>query len=195
MNIIISDVSGVSTLIFPIVPVDTKISANGQSETINALDGRFRIIKNKDLKSIGWSSFLPVNKSYNFVKKGSLANGWLYITFLELMKKYKLPVRIIVTSDKKAPILNMLMSIDDFSYNVDKTGDINYSISLTEFPYTLMEFLSRWEKTKNWSNNMAGNIDTIKDNAFSGIKTGWQNFCEISKQKANLIKSGLLKGN
>ncbi len=64
------------------------------------------------------------------------------------MKKYKLPVRIIVTTNAKALVLNMLASIDNFSYNVDKTGDINYSIFLTEFPYTLMEFLSRWENLK-----------------------------------------------
>lgn len=195
MNIIISDISGVSSLVFPIVPVDTTINANGKSETINAIDGRFNIIENKDLKSINWNSILPVNKSYNFIKRGSLANGWIYVTFLELIKKYKLPVRIIVTTNAKAPVLNMLASIDNFSYNVDKTGDINYSISLTEFPYTLMEFLSRWEKSRNWSNDMAEKIDTTKDNVLGGIKTGWQKMCEKCKQKTNLIKAGLLKGD
>ena len=143
MNIILTDISGASIFIVPIVPVNTSISANGQNETLNSTEGRFRLIDNQDLKKISWSSFFPVNKNYNFVKTGSLVNGYLYVAFLELMKKYKLPIRAIVTTDKKIPFINMLASIDDFSYRVDRAKDIVYSISLTEFPETFIEFINR----------------------------------------------------
>ena len=143
MNIIITDISGLSIFVIPVVPIDTPITSNGGGDSYNAIDKRFRIIDNEDLKNISWSSFLPVNKNYSFVKTGALANGWLYVVFLNLMKKYKLPVRVLVTSNDKIPVLNMLASIDNFSYKTDKVSDIEYSISLTEVPETFQEFLTR----------------------------------------------------
>ncbi len=154
MNIILTDISGASIFIVPIVPADTPISSNGQNDTMNSTDGRFRIIDNQDLKVISWRSFFPVNKSYNFVKRGSLTNGYLYVAFIELMKKYKLPVRVIVTTDRKVPFLNILASIDSFSFKIDRTGDIDYSISLTEFPETFTEFITREKEVLKYVKNL-----------------------------------------
>ena len=154
MNIIITDISCLSVFIIPVVPLNTAINSNGQAETLNSLEQRFRLIDNKDLKSISWNSFFPVNKNYNFVKRGSLKNGYLYVAFFELMNKYKLPVRIITTTDKKLPLINMLASIDTFQYKVDKTGDINYSIALTEFPETFIEFLNREKEILKYIKNI-----------------------------------------
>ena len=154
MNIIVTDISGLSVFVFPIVPVETPINSNGSNETHNGLDGRFRIIDNQELKNVSWSSFFPVNKNYSFVKKGSLANGYLYVTFIELMKRYKLPVRLIMTTNNKIPFLNLLMTIDSFSTKIDKVGDIYYSISLTEFPETFSEFISREKAILKYIKNL-----------------------------------------
>ena len=153
MNIIITDISGLSIFIMPVVPLDTSITSNGSADSYNAIDNRFRIIDNEDLKTISWNSFLPVNKNYSFVKTGALANGWLYVAFLNLMKKYKLPVRVLVTSEEKIPVLNMLASVDNFSYKVDKMSDIEYSISLTEVPETFQEFLTREKEVYRFVKN------------------------------------------
>ena len=153
MNIILTDISGLSIFIIPVVPADTAITSNGSADSYNGIEGRFRIIDNRDLKSISWAGFFPVNKDYNFVKKGSLADGMLYVSFIELMKKYKLPVRTIVTSEDKKPVLNMLSSIDSFSYKFDKVKDINYSIALTEIPENFQEFLSREKEVLKYIKN------------------------------------------
>lgn len=172
MNIILTDIAFISVFIVPIVPVDTPITSNGVADTINSIDKRFRVIDNKDLKKISWSSFFPVDKNYAFIKKGSKANGHLYVAFIELMKRYKLPIRVICTSEKKVPFLNMLASIDEFNYSIDKTGDIQYSITLTEFPDELFAFINRAEE------NVQKYIDEkVKD----------------SKAKDLLKKFGLLK--
>ena len=142
MNIILSDMAQLGVYLIPIVPSGTTITANGKNETLETLNGNYNHIKTSDLKQISWSSVFPVNKKYNFVPFGALSNGWLYVSFLELMKKYKLPIRVIVTTKQKIPVLNMLAGIKDFSYNVDKVGDINYSISLTEFPNKFWKFLN-----------------------------------------------------
>lgn len=153
MNIILTDIALLSVFIVPVVPVDTPINSDGAAETSNSIDGRFRIIDNEELRSISWNSFFPVNKNYAFVKKGSKANGYIYVSFIELMKKYKLPIRVICTTEKKVPFINMLASIDTFNYKIDKTGDIVYQIALTEFPEKFIEFVNRekevWKYIKN----------------------------------------------
>lgn len=143
MNIIITDISLLSVFIVPVVPVGLEIKSEGDNESIDSLSGKFNLIKYPKLRSIAWSSFFPVNKNYGFLPSGALLDGWLYIAFLELMKKYRLPIRIIITNSDKVPIFNSLVSIDTLTYKLDKAGDINYSIKVTEFPYNLIEFLKQ----------------------------------------------------
>lgn len=134
MHIILSDsLADIEPIIIPIVPTNTKITANGGAETIETIERNLRLIKSKKLKQIEWSSIFPVNKNYDFTARGSLSNGHLYIAFLDIMKSYKLPIRVIFTTKYYVPVLNMLASIDEFNYTYDKAGDINYSIKLTEF--------------------------------------------------------------
>lgn len=141
MNIIMTDISMLSIFIVPVVPVQLSIVSNGDHDILDTLDGKFNLIKHKKLREISWSSFFPVNKNYGFVPRGALLDGWLYVAFLELMKKYRLPIRIIITNRDKVPVFNSLMSIDELTYNVDKVGDINYSIKVTEFPAKFLSFL------------------------------------------------------
>ena len=143
MNIIMTDVANISVFIVPIVPAEASVTANGANSTDNTLGGKVRIIDNCDLRSYKWTSFFPVNKNYSFAKKGSLSNGWEYVTFIELMRRLKLPIRIIGTTSKKIPLFNLLTTIDEFNFSVDKVGDINYTISLTEFPEDFFDFINR----------------------------------------------------
>jgi hypothetical protein len=85
----------------------------------------------------------PVNKNYNFMKKLSLKNGWAYVTFLELMIKNQLPIRVILTSKAHVPIYNSLMTIEKFDYTQNKTGDLEYKIELKEFYEKFLTFIDR----------------------------------------------------
>ncbi len=161
MNIIMTDISMLSIFIVPVVPVQLAVVSNGDHDILDTLDGKFNLIKHKKLREISWSSFFPVNKNYGFVPRGALLDGWLYVAFLELMKKYRLPIRIIITNRDKVPVFNSLMSIDELTYNVDKVGDINYSIKVTEFPYNLIEFLKQNDKIDKYLTKH--NINSFKN--------------------------------
>lgn len=159
MNIILSDIASIAAYIIPVMPFGSQVISSNNNQTINTLMGNVRIVENKPLREFQWGSIFPVNKNYPFIIKNSLANGFLYVAFIELMKKYKLPIRIIMTTDEKIPFVNTLASIDDFSYTTDLTGDIHYSIKLTEFPETFFEFI---ERTKEVVKYVKGFNEKIK---------------------------------
>ncbi len=154
MNIILTDIANLSVFIVPIVPTNVKIQSNGSITEVNSLERRISIIDNEELKTIEWSSFFPVNKNYPFTSKGALSNGWAYVAFLELMKKYHLPIRVICTTKSKIPILNSLMTISSFDYSLDNSGDINYSITFKEFYEKFYKFLERDKEVLKYIKNI-----------------------------------------
>lgn len=171
MNITITDLANKQTFIIPIVPPDTKIVGGGNNETIGTLNGDVRFTGNRTLRKLAWGSIFPVNKNYPYVATGSDTDGNNYVNFLEDMSEKKLPVRVVVTSPEKASISNLLMTIDSFEYHLDKAGDIEYSIDLTEFP------------SKNW---------TIVD--LAGYIPSYLKTVSVQETKKNALKSaGLLQ--
>lgn len=141
MFITLSNISGTNLFIIPIVPPDVDIKIGGENETLQTVKGNVRLVGEKSLTKVSWSSIFPVNKNYGFVTVGSRVNGYDYIDFLKDSINAKIPIRIIITTLRKRPICNMLATIDDgFSYTVDTAGDIKYSISLTEFPEKMWDY-------------------------------------------------------
>lgn len=143
MNIIMTDLANITAYLIPIVPTGTEIKIESVNETKDTLNGRLRVMNNPSLRSISWNSIFPVNKNYNFMPYSAFSNGWVYVSFLELMRRFELPIRIIGTTKNKVLIFNFLATIDDFTFKLDKVGDINYSISLTEFPEGFFDFVKR----------------------------------------------------
>lgn len=150
MYITFTDLAGKFQYVIPVVPEDVSLKFGADNETISTLSGPVRLVGSKKLTGISWSSFFPVNKKYNFVESNSLSDGWEYVNFFNTMCKYEIPVRVIVTEDKtddsgfsKRTIMNTLVSIDDFEVpKVEKNKDIIYSISLSEFPGDVWDYLN-----------------------------------------------------
>lgn len=134
MNILLSDLTGASLLAIPIVLDDTKIMQKSKSATLETVDGFLNLAGNQELRVVAWSSIFPVAKSYIFSEKKMTVDGWLYVKFLETAMKFQVPIRVIVSDINNPYIFNMLVTVDSFNYNVDKSGDIAYTIKLTEFP-------------------------------------------------------------
>lgn len=42
-------------------------------------------------------------------------------------------MRIVMTNNNRMPVLNMLASVDKYSFKEDAANDIHYAIKLTEF--------------------------------------------------------------
>ena len=152
MNIIFADLNGAIQNILPIIPEKVHIRTGENNETFQTLDGFVRLTGAKTLKEISWDCFLPVNKNYPFQTFGSDLDGWNYVNYFETIHSNNIPCRLIVTTTKrKLPtqrtVINTLVSVDSFEYETDKVGDINYSLTLTEFPAEKWSFLTTSLKT------------------------------------------------
>lgn len=143
MYITLSDISGTNLYIVPVVPPDVNIEDGGQNDTLKTIKGNIRLVGEKGLKKVSWSSIFPVYKDYTWVAVGSRLNGYDYVNFIQDAIDAKVPIRVIITSLNKRPICNMLATIDEgFSASLDTAGDIKYSISLTEFPEKAWDYLN-----------------------------------------------------
>lgn len=143
MFITLSNISGTSLYIIPIVPPDVSFKLGGDNQTLQTVKGNIRLVGEKTLKNVSWSSIFPVRKNYSFTALGSRNNGYDYVNFLEDALTAKVPIRIIATTLRKRPICNMLATVDDgFQWEVDTAGDIRYSLSLTEFPEKKWDFVN-----------------------------------------------------
>lgn len=143
MYITLCDITGVNLFIVPIVPPDVDIKTGGENETLKTAKGNIRLVGEKTLKTVAWSSIFPVNKNYSFVAVGSRSNGYDYTDFLDNACSAKIPIRIVITTVNKRTLCNMLATVDDgFSWTVDTAGDIKYSINLTEFPQDKWDYIN-----------------------------------------------------
>ena len=66
MYITLSDIQGKNLYIVPIVPPDVDFKDGGENDTLKTVKGNIRLIGEKGLKSVSWSSIFPVNKNYGF---------------------------------------------------------------------------------------------------------------------------------
>ena len=144
MRIILTDINNVEVHIIPFVPTTAKLSiaqsdVNTTEDTIN---GRVRNINHASLRKIEWSSFFPVN-NMNFIPYTARQNGYLYVTFIETMRRRELPIRVIGLSNDNIPMFNFLATIDKFDWSLNKNDDINYSIELNEFPEEFWQWARR----------------------------------------------------
>lgn len=152
MDVTFSDIQGNLQYILPVIPAEINIKTGSNNETMETLTGFIRLTGSKNLTEISWNSIFPVNKNYPFQVIDSDADGWNYVNFFEQAQNDELPVRLIITETKrsdtvKRTVINTLVSIDGFEYKTDKVGDINYSLSMTEFPAGKWSYLNT--KLKN----------------------------------------------
>ena len=115
----------------PIVPAEFKIPSPMNNEVFTTINqGDIKIIGQRGLKAITIDSFFPINH-YSFSRDRSYS-GWEYVEIIESWIDRRVPIRLIITD---TPI-NLAMTIENFEYGPqDGTGDIYYSLSLSEFNF------------------------------------------------------------
>lgn len=65
----------------------------------------------------------------------SYKDGWAYVDFFNRWRDKKVPFRLIVLDSKGSARLNMPVTIDSFDVSVRKSGDLEYSIAVTEYRF------------------------------------------------------------
>ena len=135
MDIIFSANNNEEVLVFPVVPPDLGPAISQDNEVFEAVTGRMKLIGNMGLMTLSIESFWPVNKNYPWVRPGSEADGWLYVTFFDKWRKKKVPMRVIITTDDGATRLNMACLVNSLEWQVDRVGDIQYKLSVEEYRF------------------------------------------------------------
>lgn len=118
-------------ILLPIPPVDFKIVTKQNNETFNSINqGEIRLIGLSGLATTTISSYFP-SKEYPFSRNNTIF-GMEYVEMINKWKASRRPIRLVVP-DKN---INMAFAIDNFEYGTeDVTGDIYYTLSLTEFRF------------------------------------------------------------
>lgn len=131
MRIILSNESEIKVL--PVIPPGLQIPSDvRQNSEVTLLNiGTVTIPGEKRTKVFDISSFFP-NKYYDFIDPQSNYDGWSYIEFIENSIENNFFINVVVTQNNKE-ILNMRTIVTDFSYNLDKAGDIIYNLKLKEY--------------------------------------------------------------
>lgn len=113
----------------PIVPSEFKINSPVNNETFTTINqGDIKLLGERGLKDLTINSFFP-KRPYSFSRAKDYER-WQYVEMIESWIERKLRVRLVVTG---SPV-NMVTAIDNFEYGVqDGSGDIYYSLSLSEF--------------------------------------------------------------
>ena len=127
MDIYLSVNNRAEVLRLPVLPPEFTVSKSRNNEVFETVSqGQLNLIGTQALKKISWSSFFPC-RDYPFLRdRSDTAFGYLYT--IDIWYERKLPIRLIITD---TPI-NMVVTIDDFSYTIGRDGDMKYSITLSE---------------------------------------------------------------
>lgn len=120
----------------PHVPVDFPLPEPEQNnETYTGLSQDYRRIGTMGLRQFSWNSFFPVGRRYPFMPPEALEDGWAYVSFFQRWRERKVPFRMIVLDSSGVARLNLPVTIDSFEPSIRRNGDIEYSISVTEYRF------------------------------------------------------------
>lgn len=116
-------------ILLPIPPIDFKLITSQINETFNSINmGELRLIGLEGLATASISSYFP-NQEYPFSRNNSMF-GYEYVDMIEKWRKSRRPIRLTITDTS----INIACTIDNFEHGKeDNTGDVYYTLSLTEF--------------------------------------------------------------
>lgn len=119
---------------FPILPEEIKIKSSSNNETFEVVKlGEINVLKERKLKEFSFSTFFPATYDlYPFlnVTENEFINASILVNELENIRRTKKPFRFILDNS----IINMLCSIEDFSYGyVYGDDDIHFELSFKEY--------------------------------------------------------------
>lgn len=135
MDIFLSTMDRKQIIQLPIVPSEFKIPSPMSHETYTTINqGDIKLIGRRGLKALTIDTFFP-SKDYPFLRDRTY-KGWEYVEIIESWNDKRFPIRLVASN---TPI-NMMVVIDSFEYGPqDGSGDIYYSLALSEFKDIILE--------------------------------------------------------
>ena len=130
MDVYLSWQNNTDVVLLPVTPPTIGATYPGLNEVVNISRlGEYNIIGKTGLASISISSFFP-KYQYSYCKTKPLETQ-SYIDYIQKWRNSGKPIRIIITGTD----INMACSIENFEWNMGRTGDVNYSLELKEYRF------------------------------------------------------------
>lgn len=117
----------------PVLPESFEISTKQNNETVQIVAFGDLLLKGgRGLKSLSFSSFFPASAAHaGYTVQAKFKEPFALCNAIEKRKDSRQTVRLIITETN----INAEFLIDEFSYGQeDATGDVGYTISMTEYP-------------------------------------------------------------
>ncbi len=134
-KIIISINNNEEVIVLPAVPEGIGPEYPQNNEAYQGLSRDYNTIGTMGLWSMPISSFFPVGKRYSFMPPDAFEDGWKYVDFFQRNRPRRLPFRIIMLDSSGVCRLNSPCTVDSFSWQVKRNGDIAYTLSLREYRF------------------------------------------------------------
>lgn len=134
-KLILSINNNEEVLVLPAVPEGIGPDSPQSNGTFEGLSRDYNTIGTMGLWSMSWSGFFPVGRRYAFQPAESETDGWRYVSFFERNRQRRLPFRVILLDSGGVCRLNSACTVDDFSWQVKRNGDIAYTITLREYRF------------------------------------------------------------
>lgn len=133
MEIVFSINNNAETMVLPVAP-EWEIARAQSNDTFSGLSFHIRMIGNVELRSLSLQSFFPAHP-YPFVSAYASSVPEDYIAFFSKVQEEKIPARIVIADKENKELLNMAVTIDQFTYTYRKNGDVDYQMDLTEYVF------------------------------------------------------------
>lgn len=137
-KVILSFNNNEEVMTLPHVPPDFPLNEPEQhNEAYVGLSRDYRRIGTLAARTYSWTGLLPVGHRYAFMPPEASDNGWDYIGFFQRGRERKIPFRMIVLDSSGTPRLNTPITVDSLEVTVRRNGDLDYTISCTEYRFVV----------------------------------------------------------
>ncbi|NBI30901.1 hypothetical protein [Chengkuizengella marina] len=117
----------------PVIPEKLENDSPFNNDSFEGMNQELNLVGTRGNKTMSIDSFFPVT-DYPFLRSRELW-GMEYVETIERWRDRRYPLRLIIANtNPKGYAVNLAVTIDDFTYGVGISEDIEYSLSLREFP-------------------------------------------------------------
>lgn len=135
MDIIFSANNNETVLVLPVLPEKMPELINSyNNSTFETVKGEINLIGQRALRTVNIQSFFPVNKNYPFIRPQAVKDGWAYVAFFNKYANQRVPIRMVWTNGF-AEISNLAYTVESFSTQINKRGDIEFNLELKEYRF------------------------------------------------------------
>lgn len=120
-------------IVLPFTPPGLQITEPQANDTFDGLSRGRRMIGTMQPRTVQWSSRFFRHRM-PWMHPQTAADPMDYVDFFRKWRGALVPLRLVI-ADETREILNMAVTVDDFDWELLRTGDIEYSITLSEYEF------------------------------------------------------------